>query len=206
MGDGVMNMRAPLKRVLGFVVEVALVFGASFPIRANVLSGTDSFDISTGLYTYSYILNNSGGTEGVNELAILVASPNKNFSLVPNAHSSPAGWDFLTAISGNIENPPVNEVGTFWRWFQGGSGLSVGNVLSGFSFSTTAAPTSSTSNNYFLYSSSLTGGPPGLNGVFEFGHVVAPALVPEPASTYLLGLGLAAFSVMGLRRRGLRRA
>jgi hypothetical protein len=91
----------------------------------------------------------------------------QNSALVPIAHIDPTNWIFNTAISGTSANPPLNEFGTFWEWYSY-PGLSGGKTLSGFSFTTQIAPTTSAANNYFIYS------PVSGATIREYGHIAAP--------------------------------
>jgi hypothetical protein len=166
------------------------------PARADLLTGTVSYDSQTHLYIYSYTLDNRAGPGAINELNILVAPGMTNYSLKPAALASPAGWQTGTSISGGIANPPYHEVGTFWYWLSW-SGLSVGDTQSGFRFASPFGPSTGTANNYFLFSDVVADSPP-YNGIVEYGHIVAPQITPEPATHVLLGLALAALALVSI--------
>jgi len=175
---------------IGVVLWFAVgMLAAAVPSRAtSILTASVSFDPNAGLYTYSYLIDNATGPATINELSVLVQTGfNGNGLSGPPAHADPSGWFFYTAYSGSSALPPVNELGIFWEWHDY-SGLPGGSSLAGFSFTTPYGPTPSTSNNYFLWSSTYTGGPACCAGVVEYGHVVAPDLAaPEPSSLLLLG-------------------
>jgi hypothetical protein len=163
-----------------------------------ILNGSVSFDPSTKLYTYSYTLDNRSGGGPINELSVLVDTAHINYSLVPPGHSEPAGWSFVTAVSGGIANPPYNEFGTFWQW-DSNTGVAAGGMLDGFSFTSALGPTNSQANNYFLFSNVLTG--PLFDGIVEYGHVVAPDFrdTPEPGTWLLFTSGI--ITALGMKRR-----
>jgi hypothetical protein len=149
------------------------------PIRKRLepviyLFGSVSFDDRTGLYTYSYVVDNRQGAFAVTQVNVLVDSTQSNFSLAPNSQTSPAGWEFDTSVSGGIANPPFNEFGTFWSWNNDpGAEVAPGTVSPVFSFTTPRAPNTVLNNNFFLFSGTAPLTPP-LDGIVAFGHVVAP--------------------------------
>ncbi len=146
---------------------------------ASILSG--SVTQNGSLYTYSYTLDNSSGPGPISELSVLVDYGNLQANVPPTSHIDPAPWNFQMTFSGSIANPPYNEVGSFWAW-HADSPLLVGQMLTGFSFTTGFAPTLSTSNNYFLFCPTSSCGS---DGIVEYGHIVAPQIgtqtVPEPS-------------------------
>jgi hypothetical protein len=168
-----------MNKLAVFLLLVAPFFGRA---QANILSCSVSFDsTTTNLYTYSYTLDNtlgpaandlsvlidgagcsvSLGRAAIDELSVLIDGAGFATSLEPAATTSPDGWFFHRAISGDSANPPLNEFGTFWLW-QGGAAVSLagGGALGGFSFTTAEEPLFSNSNNYFLFAPTYTGGPP----------------------------------------------
>ena len=176
-------------------ITLALILVSIAPAErvsaGSILSGTVSFNTITNLYTYNYVVDNRSGTVPVNEVSILINSSEGIESLIPFSHTDPSGWGFHTAISGTSALPPLDEFGAFWGWFSS-EGVPVGSILGGFTFTTDSGPVSSLNNNYFLYSTSLAlsgGGPPNQPGVVEYGHIVAPNVVPEPSTFVLLGIG-----------------
>jgi hypothetical protein len=137
----------------------------------------------SGLYAYSYVVDNRRGQVAVNEVAILVDSVNINTNVTPKDIGEPSGWRFSTAFSGSSSDPPVNEFGTFWDWFNE-SGVPAGTVSDVFSFVTNRAPTLVTKNNYFLYSAQVSSVPP-LDGIVAYGNIVAPDFgVPFPPESH----------------------
>jgi hypothetical protein len=137
----------------------------------------------SGLYSYFYVVDNRRGQVAVNEVNILVDSVNANFKLTPKEHGDPSSWAFHVAVSGGSANPPLNEFGTFWQWFNE-NGVPAGTISAVFSFITDRAPTLGLNNNYYLYSSTLPPVPP-LDGIVAYGHIVAPDFgVPFPPESH----------------------
>ena len=178
------------------------IAGSGGIANAGILTGSVSFNSITNLYTYSYTLDNRSGPATVNDFAILISTV-QDPTLTPAAHTDPGGSIFFTSFSGSSSLPPLNESGTFWEWAS--FSVPVGTMLSGFSFSTPYAPVSNSANNYFLYGDTYTGGPPGNEGVIEYGHIVAPDVpvptAPEPSSLMLFGSGI--LGLAGILRRRL---
>jgi hypothetical protein len=188
-------MRLKLLCVLAF--NALLVTG-----RADaglLLDSSVSFDPSTKLYTYAYTLDNRSGSVPINELSVLVDSAHIHYSFTPPGHSEPAGWSFVTAVSGGIANPPYNEFGTFWQWHSD-TGVAAGGMLDGFSFTSTLGPTNSGANNYFLFSNVVTGSALS-DGIVEYGHVLAPDFrdASEPGTWLLFTSGIV--TALGMKRR-----
>jgi hypothetical protein len=138
------------------------------PAGAAILSGSVTFD-ETNLYTYSYTVDNTQGNKAVSELSILVV----NGSVVglnpdvlassppfPIPHTSPVvqepslqNGNFLgfVPVTANFKNsfggfPDMH--GQFYAW---DTGVPIGEIVSGFSFSSIYAPSVSTLNDYFLF-------------------------------------------------------
>jgi hypothetical protein len=187
----VMSMKVLLMWVLSTVICGARVDAAP------ILTGDVSFNQASGLYTYSYVVDNRLGPAPIDEVAILVHSSQQDQSLVPLEHTKPPGWGFGTRTSGRSAFPPLNEFGTFWAWDDVDTGMvpvPVGSTLGGFSFTTHLPPTERMNNNFFLFSASFDGGPSGLETIVEFGHIVAPDFsatgpIPEPSTLALAVIG-----------------
>jgi len=192
-----------LARLLCVISLVTFAYACPLSANAALLSGNVSFDSNTGLYTYTYSLDNTSGPAAIKELSVLVDSSQNKDSTSPLSHTTPVGWSFGEAVSGGSADSPLNEYGAFWQWFAG-EALPVGSTMGEFSFTTSFAPVAGSANNYFLWSNSYTGGPSsiGNGGIVEWGHIVAPdfvATVPIPAAFWLLGSGL--MGLFGLARR-----
>jgi hypothetical protein len=171
---------------------------------AALLTGSVSFDAHTGLYTYSYTLDNRHGPGVITQLDVEFESLRFEDFQQPLGHSTAPGWEFRTEVSGGIANPPYAEVGSFWAWYNA-SGVPVGATLSGFSFTTRAGPTAGTGNNYFVFANDQGSVPPDF-GIVAYGHVVAPDLTlapaPEPTAFALAALGsLGVAAAAGRHRR-----
>ncbi len=174
-------------------------------MAAPMVTGTVSQDATTGVYTYTYSINNTGGLGDVTQLNLKV---NSYYYAIfqPLSSSSPNGWALSTGwIADNCDV----ECGGFWQWRWLGpttSGLAPGETQSGFAFQTTVAPSSSTANDYFLYYPSEPTGSNQING-----NVVAPdylvhppappVYTPEPSTCCLLAAGFASLGVFLARRR-----
>jgi len=192
-------MRHGKKLVCAVWLTIGLLVTALPLWAGSILSGSVSYDAVTKLYTYSYSLDNTNGPIGLNELGVRIHSTEQISGLMPTSHTDPTSWAFYSATSGTVGDPPLNEFGTIWAWH---GWLPVGDSQGGFSFSIPVGPTSSTSNNYFLYSGFYNGGPPCCTSIVEYGHIVAPDLaVPEPSSLMLIGTGL--LTGIGIVRRRL---
>src|SRR5215469_6726958 len=162
------------------LIRIPILFLAvlvlSHPVRSASLTGTVAFDSSSGIYTYSYTLQNMGGSGRITQLYVGVNSiPFSSFA--PLSHTEPAGWAFDTGFSGG---PPPTAIGS-WQWhaIDSTGGLPEGDTLTGFSFQTLTAPGVWNRLNYEVFF------PDGLaifeNTDHEFGQVVSPDyLLPEP--------------------------
>jgi PEP-CTERM motif len=183
--------------------------------RADLLSGTVSFNPQTHLYTYSYTLSHTGGGGGglfSSDFGIKVGPPvgtlinglaTANALPQPIATTTPDGWRF-SVTSGNYGG---GSSGTYWTW----SPISINRKVSstsGFSF-TTAAPPAILTPGVTNDSVSVFGNV-AMVVWWQNGQVVAPDLgagpladplirgaasAPEPSSLTLLALG--AFGLLG---------
>jgi hypothetical protein len=176
----------------------AVVIGVCLPevAGAAILDGGVSFDAVSGLYTYSYVIDNRSGPADITDLSVLINTESANFTLFPDAHTEPDGSNFHVAVSGGSANPPLNEFGTFWEWE---CYAPVGSETAGFSFTTAVPPAQTSENNYFIFASRYYGGVNG-DGIVEYGHVVGPMNVPEPGTWGVAAGGLVVLGRMRLRR------
>lgn len=184
---------------------------------SSLLLSSDSFDPSSGLWTYNYSVDNSANNGSVFEFGIFVGgfpSEAPGFHAVapiaPTMFSVPiAGWTFDSGISGGIANPPVNiNGGLYVFYYGGGTMIGPGEISPAFSFSTSFGPsTDGGANDYFTAGS----GDPNNSGINGFGNVVvpsgsdwtvAPNAVPLPSTLPLLLGGVVA--VGGLLRKARR--
>jgi hypothetical protein len=159
--------------------------------RAGFQTGRAEYDAATALYTYTYSLDNTAGPWPVTEVDVLVAPDRTAFDLRPVAWSAPPGWEFGTAVSGGIANPPYNEIGTFWFWYRA-DGLPVGERAE-FTFASSYG-SAGAGNNYFVFAPGAARD--GRDGVIEFGRTVAPVVAPEPATAVLCGIALGLVAVV----------
>jgi PEP-CTERM motif len=165
--------------------------------QADLLSGTVAYDLQTHLYTYSYKVDQGAGFLA-SQLSIMVAPPASNTNAIPQpvATTSPNGWYF----GASEVNFTFTAHGVYWSW--SGNQTLRGTPISGFSFTTPAAPAvlSPGTNNYVYVYGPVRGGlgtvtPDYL--VDHMGQVVAPGLdtarpaaqTPEPSTLLLGGLG-----------------
>lgn len=180
-----------------FLAWMGSAVQAAVPVTGDV-----SFDASSGLYTYSYVVDTDVLTAGGNlEFAILSNSTPSHHAPLPVAHTEPQGWNLLLAVGGWAQ-PPIQVHGSSWMWLAINNPVNPGELLT-FSFSTPHAPDTGSANNYFVYASRAAGPD---NLPVSFGRVagpdltipvVEPTVVPEPAS---LLLWLAGALVLGRAR------
>ncbi len=95
------NFQRRLVRVAAAVVA-CLTF--SSPVYAAILDGSVSFNGGTGLFTYSYTLDNTNGPSPIDQLSILVDSTTNtdgpDFFLLGINHTDPTNWLFGVGSSG----------------------------------------------------------------------------------------------------------
>jgi hypothetical protein len=175
------------------------------PAKAGpVVTGSVSFNAATGIYTYSYTLDNTAGTGTIVGFDLEYSSLAFTY-LQPLSYTSAPDWGFGLASG-------VAFGGTWWAWNPlgppfGPPGVPPGESLSGFSVQTTVAPSTSTANDYFVAEGNCNYG--SSNCVFVFGNVVAPNYVPspppppvpEPSTALLLVTGFVGVLVSAFRQR-----
>ena len=172
-----------------------------------LLSGSVLFDPANRLYTYSYTLDNPAAPAPVYEVSVLINSATADPSFPHPVHTGPPAWNFFTAVSGGIADPPYNMFGTFWQWEGTGASASDLDAILHFSFTTPRAPTTRAAHNYFPFSGQLANSSADGNGILEYGHIVAPDFAlapqaaPEPATLTMAWLGLAGMGWVALRKR-----
>lgn len=177
-----------------------------------MLTGSVAYDPRTGLYTYSYALDDRSAAAPVSHIFVRVLTDSYQDGLSPAGSTAPNPYAFGTFTGQGLIGHPEFPGGTFFGWTVGGNPppLTAG-VTTGFSFTTRYAPGTGTGgpDNYYLWSTAATDRLGGLAyGVQEVGHVVAPdytkqppVQTPEPANLALAGVGLAGLAV-GRGRRG----
>jgi hypothetical protein len=173
------------------------LFFAACPANASVVLSS-VVTSSSGLFTYSYLIDNTAGSVPVDELAIVVARPPDQPDLTPVppiSFASPVGWSFKIGTGGT---DPVS--GGVWAWqaLQSAQAVQPGSSLSGFSFTTDAAPTLSPLENYFFLSDSFDR--------IQVGNISAPEVaiahpVPEPSTWAMMVLGFAGIGFIAYRRK-----
>jgi len=150
---------------------------------ASAVTGSVSFDAASQLYTYTYVLDPAflqGGNIGLSvrqNIAVNFLAPR------PEAHAEPDGFMFVLTSSANGVGPPLNISGSYWGWWSTSSNAVYDKDLV-FSFSTQRGVSTDTANNFYVFSTGYTGGPPGNEIYVDFGQIVGPELVniPEPDS------------------------
>jgi hypothetical protein len=182
------------KLVLGGLALLASTITAS---ADAILISDVSFNGGTGLYTYSYTIDNTLGSSAIWELAVMVGQPLGGPPTTPSPSfpvvTSPVGWTLGVAYSGSIANPPYNEIGSFFDWDGFTSPVQVGSTLSGFSITTYLAPSISPQKNFFLN---------GNSGIVLYGQIAAPlAPVPEPSTWAMMLLGFLGLSFRAYWRK-----
>jgi hypothetical protein len=170
------------------IFVITLFFANSAGASVLVSSSVTSLN---GLYTYNYTIDNTAGNTPLAELDIVVERDGPQ-PIPPISFTTPANWFFKVA-SGGI--PPAE--GGVWGWQSlAPASLPVGSLLTGFSFTTDEAPT--TSINYFLLSNTFD--------YVQFGYTLAPAIynpMPEPSTWAMLLLGFAGIAFAAYRKRNL---
>jgi hypothetical protein len=204
-----MSSKAALAAVVGLTF---FQLWGCFTARADsVLLGSVSFDSGTGLYTYSYTIDNtSGPVVGIGNISIIVdTNPNElPYPPFPVPNTEPAEWNFGGGWTGPAPGT-VNEIGSVYEFIAdppGNDELPVQTTLGGFSFSVPIPPTTSLSNNYFIFSPDYSGGPPlpGGNHISGFGNVVAPDFAletPLPPTWSMMLTGLGGLGLLGWRKK-----
>ena len=203
--------------ILKAVVFLLLLSNCVTAQADSVLVGTVSFDGGTGLYTYSYTIDNTAGpVVGIGNIAIIVdTNPFEYpFPPFPVPNTEPTGWNFGGAWTGTgpgtEDNPPFNEVGDIYGFDANPGPIPVETTLSGFTFSVPVPPTMSLANDYFIFSPDYLGPGTtlgGLNHISGYGYVVAPdfasvtATTPIPAAFPLFATGLGVMGLFGWRRK-----
>jgi hypothetical protein len=180
-----------------WLAVLGTILALTAPARGAELIGSVSY--ADGLYTYSYELIPSGFE--ITEVLVLVNSEVGNFDLMPVSGTSPPGWGRATYVG--VDFNGQSDSVTYFGW--GGAGTLT--ALSGFSFTTSAAPAAQPAAiTYALFAPTYTGGPAVAPG-FYVGSVVAPdlrAVVPEPQVYGMLFAGLAL--ILLARKRALWKA
>lgn len=183
-----------------FGLSLLASFCAAESVHAATLISASVTSDPSGLYTYSYVIDNTAGDTPVWEFGILV-SISQTPGPAPISYTAPAGWILTGAVSGSIANPPYNESGGFEEFIDTQAPADeapTGGTLSGFSFSVYSPPTDGSANNYYAL-----GGDPTIVG---YGITLAPNLVsPLPPSWSLMLLGLLPVYFAARRNRHIRR-
>jgi hypothetical protein len=171
---------------------------ASISSHAADLTGSVTFE--NGLYTYSYEL--SASDTPISQVLVLVNSTSGIYELAPVSSTSPAGWVQNTQVG--IDPNGTGDVTYFgWDSLIGPTA----NPVSGFSFTTSAAPAAHPVLITYLLFSPTYQGTPGRLENFYLGSVVAPdfliprAVIPEPETYAMLLAGLGLMALVARRRQ-----
>ena len=151
------------------MIQAACLIAVVSSAHASILVGEGvDFSARSGLYTYRYALDNRAGTKIITDFGILIIPGVALDRLPPLPHTSPPGWNMVTSVGGGS----VGGGGTFQEWYTTGA-LLPGQYLSGFSFTTSQPPRSSTTTNYYVHSPQSGVG----SGPLELGSIEAPELI-----------------------------
>lgn len=186
------------------LTAIAFVGAVTASAQAGpVLTGSETFNAGTGLYTYSYTLDNSAGANPVTEFDVEVNPFGRDHSFQVTNPVVPNNWQVYPSFGSDAGGNPITYV-TFSVFdsntIEVGTPLAAGQVLSGFSFDSTFAPFQA---RYFTF-----------DGSAEFGTVVGaddptndfgPPPSPEPSSLILAGLGLGGLLIARKVRQAARR-
>src|SRR5262245_26681112 len=79
-----------------------------------MLTGRVTYDPATGLYTYSYTLDDRAAVAPIDQIYIRIATGVDDFTLAPVGHTGPAPFtDFTTYVGGGPAGYPS---GTMFGW------------------------------------------------------------------------------------------
>jgi hypothetical protein len=204
-----------MSRLKVLAAALAVALGWSGTAEAGpMLTGTVTYDRSTQLYTYSYVLDDRAAPAPVDVVFIRVATHNYDvIHLSPVSHTAPAPFsDFQLATAADVNgNEAVFASGTVYGWEAGSAAAAPGSVVppgagvyGGFSFTSRYGPGTGDGSNYELFATSLYNAAHQYDARVEVGRVVAPELAnaPEPGTLALAIAGSAVVGLRGLRRRG----
>lgn len=174
------------------------------PAQASpAITGSVSFNAATGIYTYSYTIDNIGGTGPMFGFSLQISPGYSDF--YPLSYTMPPGWDFTVGSVAGGSCQEFGECGAFWSWEENQNGVLPGESLSGFSFQTTVAPSTSAGNDYFTFDGSV-------DNIYDavFGNVVVPNYtippppppqVPESPTVLLVATGFVGVFVSAFRQK-----
>jgi PEP-CTERM motif len=179
---------------------VGLLVGAGSALAGPILDSAEvSRDPSTGLYTYTYSLNQLASPLYIGSFEVLVAPGVDRPGLAPVAQSAPADWSFWSSYipDGDLVLP-----GFYWGW--GGphhpTGLTSFPDRLSFSFTTASPPGHGTGTNYEIRNKVFVDEP---SGPLEVGSTSVPdlAAAPEPSTLALAGAAVAGWAWSRWRSR-----
>jgi hypothetical protein len=191
------------------------------PVEAATVSSTDSFDPSSGLWTYNYTLDNTSGTAWVNEFYFSIVGPPQpppgyyyTGGVTPPAYTAPNGWSlqgpygasiYLAGVPGNFGSWGFNDPFDSNAIAPGQTGV--------FTLTSEYAPTNTGGvNDYFLYGCASFGPPFTMGcGVQGIGNINVPSNsdfafapippTPLPSALPMLLTGIVALGLFGWRRK-----
>ena len=214
-----------LKTKIVATFATLIFFGIATPVEAATLYSNDTFDPSTSLWTYNYIVDDTSGGALITHVDIFVGGfptePQGYYAVVPipPVYTAPSGWTMYGVFDGApglLADPPYNELGGFYQFYSNFSdynhnGIFPGQIVSGFSVTTSYAPSvDGGGNDYILegYEGTISGANFGVQG---YGNVIVPHAAdwliggtgpaPIPSSSILFASGLTALGLLGWRRK-----
>jgi hypothetical protein len=202
-----------MRRVMFAALTVAAL--AASVQAGPVLTGSASFDSTSNLWTYSYTVDNSTGTEQITAFEVIVNPYTTDPFFVPLSPITPPGWvaQMGTGVGATFFTVPgaigytlvqftayqevLDPVTNTFTTQLVGTPIAPGEIVSGFSFKNFDKPVPD--DGRITYAIQGTG--PDLT----FGYVTAPddpfRGLPEPSTVVMAATGFVGLGIWQLRRR-----